>query len=174
MATTANNTVKTAATKRSTTAKKAAATRQRKAAQAAAPAAPKTPVERVTEYAEKAVLVPVGAALVARDTLVSSVEEIVTTYTSRDKAEKDLKARQRKLDANLRKFERRGTTARNRAVREVKRAQTKVERELRQRRNETVRIVKRNSREAERQVKATGRDMQDGAESIVNRVASIA
>jgi hypothetical protein len=49
-----------------------------------------------------------------------------------------------------------------------------VERELRQRRNETVRIVKRNGREAERQVKATGRDVQDGAESIVNRVASIA
>jgi hypothetical protein len=38
-----------------------------------------------------------------------------------------------------------------------------MERELRQRRSQ-----------AERQVKATGREVQDQAESIVNRVASIA
>ena len=65
---------------------------------------------------------------------------------------------------NLRKSERRGTTARNRAVREVKRTRTTVERELRQRRTK-----------AERQVKAQRRrEAQDQAESIVNRVASIA
>ena len=39
------------------------------------------------------------------------------------------------MSVNLQKFERRGTTARNRAVREVKRTRTRVERELRQRRN---------------------------------------
>ena len=67
------------------------------------------------------------------------------------------------VSTDLDKFERRGNTARNRTVREVKRARTKVERELRQRRGQAVDTVKRN-----------GREVQGQAEDIVNRVASIA
>jgi hypothetical protein len=117
-------------------------------------------LQAVQAQAERAVLIPVGAALEVRD----SVVEIVSPYAEgRESAERELNKLGKRVSTNLRKYERRGTTARNRAVREVKRTRTKVERELRQRRNETVRIVKRN-----------GRDVQDGAESIVNRVASIA
>jgi hypothetical protein len=75
------------------------------------------------DYAERAVLIPVGAALIARDRVVTSVSDTVSTYSSTTKAQ-----------AQLRRFERRGITARNRLEREVRKARVRVERELRQRR----------------------------------------
>ncbi|TMK97499.1 MAG: hypothetical protein E6G41_18045, partial [Actinobacteria bacterium] len=114
-----------AARKRSAAAKKAAATRAE---------AQKTPVDYATEYAEKAVLIPLGAGLVARDRVVETVGDLSELYTSREKAEKELKARQRRLETELRRFERRGRTARNRFEREVRKNRTKVERTLRTRR----------------------------------------
>ncbi|HST56637.1 MAG TPA: hypothetical protein VLJ42_12195 [Solirubrobacteraceae bacterium] len=79
----------------------------------------------VGEYAERAVLIPVGAALIARDRIVSNVSDTITNYSSTTKAQ-----------TQLRKFEHRGSTARNRLEREVRKTRTRVERELRQRRNE--------------------------------------
>ena len=101
-------------------------------------------------------LIPVGAALVARD----SVVEATKPYTSRDTAERELTKLQRQVRTDLKKFERRGNTARNRVQREVKRARTRAERELRQRRTQATRLVKRNRREAERQVKSVRRDVE--------------
>jgi hypothetical protein len=75
------------------------------------------------DYAERAVLIPVGAALIARDRVVSSVSDTISTYSSTSKTQ-----------AQLKKFERRGATARNRLEREVRKARVRVERELRQRR----------------------------------------
>jgi hypothetical protein len=75
------------------------------------------------DYAERAVLIPVGAALIARDRIVDSVNDTVSTYSSSAKAQ-----------AQLRRFERRGATARNRLEREVRKTRVRVERELRQRR----------------------------------------
>ncbi|HTY96979.1 MAG TPA: hypothetical protein VMB91_08060 [Solirubrobacteraceae bacterium] len=75
------------------------------------------------DYAERAVLIPVGAALLARDRVVSSVSDTLSTYSSSTKTQ-----------AQLRRFERRGVTARNRLEREVRKARVRVERELRQRR----------------------------------------
>jgi hypothetical protein len=75
------------------------------------------------DYAERAVLIPVGAALIARDRVVSSISDTFSSYSSTTKAQ-----------AQLRKFERRGVTARNRLEREVRKARVRVERELRQRR----------------------------------------
>ena len=80
------------------------------------------------DYAERAVLIPVGAALLARDRVVSTVSDTLSTYSSSTKTQ-----------AQLRRFERRGVTARNRLEREVRKARVRVERELRQRR----RIVER-------------------------------
>ncbi len=77
------------------------------------------------DYAERAVLIPVGAALTARDRVVSSVNDTLTSYSSTSKAQ-----------AQLRKFERRGATARKRLEREVRKARTSVERELRKRRQD--------------------------------------
>src|ERR1700704_242937 len=85
-------------------------------------------------YAERAVLIPVGAALIAREKVVTSVNDTFSTYSSPSKA-------QSKLNTQLNKFERRGTTARHRLEREVRKTRTRVERELRQRRRDGVELV---------------------------------
>jgi hypothetical protein len=133
MATNATTARKTAATKRSTAAKKAAQTRSanqaaeaRKRTAAAKKAAEtrrelaKTPVDRVQEYAERAALVQVGAALVARDAVTETIDSLRGTLGSRDKVEKELQVRRRRLEAEIKRFERRGSTARNRFERDLK------------------------------------------------------
>ena len=82
------------------------------------------------EYAERAVLIPVGVALTARDRVLSSVNGAISSYSTPAKAQ-----------AQLRRFERRGATARNRLEREVRKARVRVERQLRQRRREIERTV---------------------------------
>jgi hypothetical protein len=82
------------------------------------------------DYAERAVLIPVGAALIVRDRVVSGVNGTLSTYSSTSKAQ-----------AQLRRFERRGVTARNRLEREVRKARVRVERDLRQRRREIEKTV---------------------------------
>jgi uncharacterized FlaG/YvyC family protein len=126
----------TTATKRSTTAKKAAATRSanqaaearkrtasaKKAAATRAEKA-KKPVDRVQEYAERAVSVQIGAVLVAGDSVKEAVDGLKTTLTSREKAEKEIQLRRRRavagLEAEFKRFERRGSSARTRVRRDV-------------------------------------------------------
>ena len=149
-------------TQRNATARKAAETRAQ---------AELNTLQVVQAQAERAVLIPVGAALTARDEVV----EAVKPYTaSRASAERELGKVQRRVATNLRRFERRGNTARNRALREVKRTRTKVERELRQRRNQATRAVKRNRREAERQVKVGRREAQTFVKRAQDQVGSLA
>lgn len=144
MATTATTQRRTNATRRSTSAKKAAQTRSanqaaeaRKRTTAARKAAEtrrelaKTPVDRVQEYAQRAVNVQLGASLVARDAVKEAVDGLRTSLGSRENAEKELQLRRRRLEAELKRLERRGTTARNRFEREAKRTRTRVERDLR-------------------------------------------
>jgi hypothetical protein len=103
-----------AASKRSTTASKRAT--------ASKPAG----ASKQSSTAERAVLIPVGAALIARERVVSGVGDAIANYNSTAKA-----------SAQLRKFERRGVTARNRVERELRKTRVRVERELRQRRQES-------------------------------------
>jgi len=84
----------------------------------------------VGNYAERALLIPVGVALTARDKVVSGVSDTISTYSTTTKAQ-----------AQLRRFERRGATARNRLEREVRKARVRLERELRQRRREIEKTV---------------------------------
>ena len=146
-------------TQRKATAQKAAATRRRNAAKRSRSArkaaetraqAELNTLQVVQAQAERAVLIPVGATLVARDSVIEAVKPLADS-TTRDQ---ELNKLQKRVSTNLRRFERRGTTARNRAVREVKRTRTRVERELRQRRNQAVRTVKSNRREVEKQLKS--------------------
>ena len=146
----AATTRKANATKRSTTAKKAAETRaanrgataratatrrtkanvkstasraETTAARTAAKvkAETKSTVSKAAEYAEKAVYVPVGATLVARDVVKETVGELRSKYNTRTKAENQ-----------LRRFERRGSTAFKGIERDAKKTRTRVERELRE------------------------------------------
>jgi hypothetical protein len=107
------------------------------------------------DYAERAVLIPVGVALTARDRVVSTVTDAFSNYSSTAKAE-----------AQLRRFERRGATARNRLEREVRKARVRVERKLRQRRRELEKTV--NDLEDRRDAVA-----KNGTE-LANRVPELA
>jgi hypothetical protein len=174
-----STTRKTAATKRSTAGKKATTTRRRSAtarstaratrsttrsaASAARSVAPKSPVERVQSYAEKAVVIPVGAALVARDNLVSTVEDLRGRYATRDKA-------QRTIEADLKKFERRGTRARKDIEREVKKARTRLERTLRQNR----RRAQRRATSARKDARLAGARVENIVQNGVSASAGAA
>jgi hypothetical protein len=129
---------KTAATNRSTAAKKGAATRARKrtaetvketstATHVRAARRDMKPVERYVDFAGKVVTIQVGAALVARD----SAEELAKKYSSIDAVERELKARQRRVETNLRTFERRGAKARTELERELRARRARVEHDIR-------------------------------------------
>jgi hypothetical protein len=79
----------------------------------------RTPAHLVGEYAERALLIQIGAVLSARD----SVAEVFESYGKPSAAQTQLK-----------KFERRGSSARQGLEREMHRARTRVEHELDQRR----------------------------------------
>ena len=89
-------------------------------------------------YAERAVLIPVGAALIARERFVTGFGDTVANYNSTAK-----------VNAQLRRFERRGTTARKRVERELRKTRVRFERELRQTRTRVEREVTRRRREGE-------------------------
>ena len=191
---------KTAATKRSTTAKKAATTRARGQAASAAEQRPldrqpqgrqrprpppaarpgrarstanrrtttatrraesatRTPVNVVTNYAERAVLIPVGAALVARDRVVSGVNHVIDSYSTPTKAQ-----------ARLKKFERRGSTARKGLEREVRKTRTRVERELRQRRRNVEKTVTRFDRRRGAAAKNLSAQVEQASAQVENAV----
>jgi hypothetical protein len=106
-------------------------------------------VQQAQVLAERAVLVPVGASLLARDNLVSTVKGLATKYRTRTGVERELK-----------RYERRGATARNRIERQVRRTRTKVERDLRQRRSRVERTVRQNRRRLEREVRSVRKDFE--------------
>ena len=114
------------------------------------------------ELAERAVLVPVGAGLLAGDNLVSTVKGFATKYRTRASVERELK-----------RYERRGASARNRFERQVRRTRTKFERELRQRRTRVERTVKQNRRRVEREVRSVRRDLERQSGTIGARMEKL-
>lgn len=155
MTTTSNTGARKPATSRKTSAASGST-------ESATSAQPKTRVEQVQSLAERAVLVPVGATLLARDNLVATVRDLTTRYSTRSGIERE-----------LRRYERRGVTARNRFERQVHRTRTRVERELRQRRARVQRTVKQNRRSFERQVRAIRRDLEKQSETLTARVEKL-
>lgn len=81
---------------------------------------PATRTARAQQLAERAVLIPVGAALEARDRVAGTVGGLVTSTRSRSA-----------LEQQLRRFERRGGSARTQLEREVRRTRTQLERRTR-------------------------------------------
>ena len=118
----------------------------RDAAQAQVKAA-KTTAAQGRNVAERTALVSVGATLEARDCVLGLAGELVNRFGSRAAAE-------RELGKDIRRFERRGTTARNQLERDVKKARTRLERQLRTRRRDAERALKRNANAAKDRVTA--------------------
>jgi hypothetical protein len=158
MATSSSN---TSARKPATT-RKTTATRKTAASATTTSTQPKTAVAQVQEIAERVVLVPVGASLLARDELVSTVKGFTTKYRTRAGLERELK-----------RYERRGATARNRFERQVRKTRTRFERELRQRRTRVERTVKQNRRRLEREVRAVRKDLGKQSEQLTSRVEKL-
>jgi hypothetical protein len=146
-ATTKRNQAKTQTRATKRTATRATARTQTAAAREAAEARKEavSVVERLGDVAERTVLTGVGATLTARDNILDLVE----TYSDRTKFQRRLKG-----------FERRGTTARNRLERELKKRRTRVERELRQRTARVERDVRSLRADAERFGRELGRDLE--------------
>ena len=109
--------------------------------------------------AERVVLVPVGASLLARDNLVSTVKGLASKYRTRTNLERE-----------LRRYEKRGATARNRFERRVRRASTRVEREMRQRRSLVERTMRHNRRRLGREITSVRRDLEKQSGAVSARV----
>jgi len=155
----ATSTSRSGARKPANTRRTPAASRNSANASTTTSTQPKTAVQQVQDIAERAVLVPVGASLLARDNLVSTVRGLATKYSTRAGLERE-----------LRRYERRGATARNRLERQVRRTRTRVERQLRHRRNRVERTVKQNRRTFERQVRSVRRDLEKQSELVSTRI----
>jgi hypothetical protein len=100
----------------------------------------------------------VGAALIARERVASTVSDTLSTYSSTTKTQ-----------AQLRKFERRGATARNRLEREVRKARVRVERELRQRRR-TIESTVSDLDERREAIAKNGTEIAGMGPELANRV----
>jgi hypothetical protein len=168
MATTSNpgaeqpaTTRKTTATRKNTAPRKTAATRK-PADSTHSSTQPKTRVKQVQVLAERAVLVPMGASLLARDNVVSTVKGLASKYTTRSGLERE-----------LHRFERRGASARNRFERQVRRTSTKFERELRQRRSRVERTVLQKRRRFEREVRSVRKDLEKQSGTLSARATKL-
>lgn len=108
---------------------------------------PQTTVQQVQQVAERAILVPVGASLVVRD----DIKGLANRYGTRAGLERELK-----------RYEKRGNTAR-----------TRLERRLRQRRTRIERAVKQNRRRVQREVGTVREDLVKRSDIVSTQVEKL-
>jgi len=99
--------------------------------------------------AESAVDLPVGAVL----TVTERITDLVEPFTDRSGAEKQLKSYRTQLRKQVKRTERRGTSARRRATTEARKTRNRVEREARKRQRTVETTLKRNRNELEQRVR---------------------
>jgi len=87
--------------------------------------ASKSVAEQVSELAEKAVILPIGASLIVRDDLTTALRKLSKKYGTTAGLEKELT-----------RYEKRGVRARNRFEKQVRTQRTRLEREVRARRKD--------------------------------------
>jgi hypothetical protein len=134
------------------------------------PTTPETgPVQVVRHGAERALDVPVGAALLARERVTDAVEP----WTSTSGRERELKSLRTQVTRELSKFERRGGQARRKATQRVRSTRTRVERELKARRREVERTVKQNRTKVTRTVKRNRGKAEDALTKAQDRVSEL-
>ncbi len=99
--------------------------------------------------AESAVDLPVGAVLVVGD----RISDLVEPFSGRSAAEKQLKSYRTQLRRQVKRTERRGTTARRKATTEARKTRNRVEREARKHQRTVETTLKRNRNELEQRVR---------------------
>ena len=105
--------------------------------------------ERFVQATETAVDVPVGAAL----TVAERVGDAVEPFGTPSKREAELKRYRTQLRREINKVERKGGSARRRAIQRAKRTRNRLEREVKQQRRGLETSVRQNRRKAETQLK---------------------
>ena len=130
---------------------------------------------QVQTVVESAVDVPVGAVLTVSDRL----SDLVEPWTDRSKAERQIKSYRSNLRKSLKRTERRGATARRRALTEARRTRKQVERQARNRRREVETTLKRNRDEVEQRVRraieaptSRAQDLVGSAQGVVDTVSA--
>jgi hypothetical protein len=117
----------------------------------------------VQQLAEKVVLVQVGASLIVRDNVVSTVKGIRETVT-------DPTVVQRRLA----RYEKRGARARNRFERQVRATRKRFERDLRQRRSQVQDDLRSARNDISRQSNALGSRVERIVSDAQHRIGSVA
>jgi hypothetical protein len=125
-----------------------------------------TAVAYVRQTAERAVDVPVGAAL----TVAENVSETVKPWTEQAGREKELKQLRTQVTRELNKLERRGGQARRKATTRARTTRNRIERDLKQRRNRVERTVKQNRTKAERELKARRTQVEKAVKNVQTTV----
>jgi hypothetical protein len=127
----------------------------------------------VRETTERAVDVPVGAALIVAD----RVNEFVEPWTSETSRARELKQLRTRVEREFNKFERRGGTARRKSVQRVRQTRKSVERDLKARRRQVETSVKQNRRKAETTLKQNRKRAEDSLKkaqtTVQDRVATL-
>lgn len=121
----------------------------------------------VRHHAERAVDVPVGAAIVARE----RVEDVVEPWIAPEKREKELKELRVQVTRELNKFERRGGQARRKATQRARHTRTRFERELKQRRRAVEKAVKENRTRIRKSVTENRGKVEDGLRKAQTEVS---
>lgn len=156
-----------------TTAKKTTTAKTSTAATTAAKPAPKTSAEiareRALQTAETAVDIPVGAALTAYERATEAVEPFGTP----SKREAEMKRVRTQFRRELNKVERRGGTARRRAVQRAKRTRNRLEREVKQQRRSLETTVRQNRRKAETELKRFEKELNKTRDDAEQRVRDL-
>jgi hypothetical protein len=132
--------------------------------------AARTTAEQGKSIAERAALSYVGATLAARDRVIETAGTVADTFSTRKKAERELK----KLQA---RYERRGVTARNQLERDVKKTRTRLERVARRNRNAVERDAARRPNVVTGQLAGVSGRLEDVAQvgvATAQRVGSLA
>jgi len=83
--------------------------------------APKSVAQQVSELAERAVILPIGASLIVQDDLISALRRLRRKYGTAAGLEKE-----------FHRYEKRGARACNRVEKQVRAQRVRFERELRQ------------------------------------------
>ena len=111
----------------------------------------------VRQGAERAVDLPVGAALTLRD----RVEDAIEPWTTESTRERELKSLRTQVTRELNRFERRGGQARRKATQRARSTRNRVEREVKSRRREVEKTVRQNRTKAETQLKKARTAVQE-------------
>ena len=124
-------------------------------------------VAYVRQTAERAVDVPVGAALLAGE----RVNDALEPWTSEETRGKELSGLRTQVTRELNKFERRGGQARRTASQRARRTRTRVERGVTQRRRAAERTAKQNRTRLERRLKTNRIRVEDGLKKAQTTVS---